>query len=648
MIKDTVIHYSIWDSYANVWIPDKVFYTAKMTDSDHFTFNALGDSRTNLNDWNSISNAVSQSDFVLFGGDLVNSGGSTIDWDGWFTYGKNFLEKNTVFYNAGNHDISSDATASNFRNLMVQPPNPGNELYYSFTVGNAVFICLNSNDPANIVQYNWLINTLENNKNKKWRFVFYHKPFYTSPSHAGEMDPYYTTWWKAFDDYGVEVIFNGHTHNYQRSKPINRNISLNSAVASYGHCANNGRCQIVAGSAGAPRVAAGTGWFIEKSMDIMHFVNVVVSGDTLLFKTISNNNTVIDSFMIFKPLDIDINTPSSLCSNDTLKINLKANGGSGDLLNWNKDSINGYFLGSEAVLSLPLSDTTTTYFVSWKTAGIITSSASVNISSVKTLIDSASASCVISALKTNSCGDTSSINFPVTIKKLPDSTGIISGNIAICKGQTYTYSVEPIANADTYLWTLPNGVSGSAVTNSIDLSFGANAISGNIYVKGANNCGFGSASSLNFNVKNIPAAAVSVVGIDTINQGENNIIYSALPINDATEYIWTLPLNSMGSSDSSSIILSFPDSSISGNLIVKGQNECGTGEPSSMYINVFKSLEVKLFLEGLYAGNQQMNTTTNELGNPRWGSGNADKITIELRDSSQNYQLICIHSANCI
>jgi hypothetical protein len=64
------------------------------------------------------------------------------------------------------------------------------------------------------------------------------------------------------------------------------------------------------------------------------------------------------------------------------------------------------------------------------------------------------------------------------------------------------------------------------------------------------------------------------------------------------------------------------------------------GEPSSKYLNIFKALQIKLFLEGLYAGNQQMNTATNEFGNPKWGVGNADKITIELRDSAQNYQLI--------
>ena len=641
LIKDTVIHYSLWDSYSNIWTQDKVFNTAKITDANHFTFNALGDSRTNVNDWNTVSNAVRQSDFVLFGGDMVNSGGSTSDWDAWFTNGVNFFENNIVYYNTGNHDINSDATASKFRNIMVQPPNPGNELYYSFTFGNAVFICLNSNDTSNINQYNWLLNTLENNKSKKWRFVFFHKPFFTSPSHVGEMNPCLNTWWKAFDDYGVEVIFNGHTHNYQRSKPINRNISVNSAVAQYGNCTNSGRCQIVAGSAGAPRVSAGTGWFIEKSMDVLHYVNVKVAGDSLIFNTYNINNQVVDSFIIYKSMDIQINTnKTTLCDNDTLIIQLKASGGSGDILNWNKDSLNGQYLSSDTELTFPLSDSNDSYFVSRNTAGITTYSANVFITTDTITYDSSTYYKIINALITNSCGDTISKTFDIIIKNKPDSLAAITGNTEVCKGQNQIYTVSSNANASFYEWTLPNGIKKELADNYIDVFYDSTAVSGNLTVKALNLCGESNTVALNINLKNAPATAGIIYGADTVNQGESNKLYAIDPIFDADSYIWTLPNNVLGNSDSNSIVLSFPDSSISGNLTVKAQNICGSGEPNSKYINIFKTLQIKLFLEGLYAGNQLMNTATNEFGNPQWGAGNADKITIELRDSAQNYLLI--------
>jgi hypothetical protein len=320
--KDTVIYYSMWDSYFRCWTPVKTFHTAKEKDADHYTFTALGDSRTNWDDWNAISNAVRPSDFVLFLGDLIDAGGTSSYWDSWYAHGTNFFESNTVYYTIGNHDISGDASAVNYRNQLVMPPNPGNELYYSFSVGNAVFICLNSSDAGNTAQYNWLISTLESNKDKKWRFVFFHKPFYTSPAHAGEMDAYFPTWWKAFDDYGVEVIFNGHTHNYQRTIPINRNISTNSGVSGYGHCPLNGRCQIVAGAAGAPGSGVGTGWFISTSVDTLNYVNVTIAGDTLAFKTYDRNNIIIDSFNIFKTLDLRIDaSATAICSGDSVTLN---------------------------------------------------------------------------------------------------------------------------------------------------------------------------------------------------------------------------------------------------------------------------------------------------------------------------------------
>jgi hypothetical protein len=44
----------------------------------------------------------------------------------------------------------------------------------------------------------------------KWKIIFFHKPFYTIGTHYGEMDTYFDTWLKAFDDYGVDFVVNGH------------------------------------------------------------------------------------------------------------------------------------------------------------------------------------------------------------------------------------------------------------------------------------------------------------------------------------------------------------------------------------------------------------------------------------------------------
>jgi hypothetical protein len=294
------IYYKIFDSKDNVWTEVKTYKTASNAPNDNFRFTVLGDSRTYPDAWKTISEATLDTDFTLFMGDIVADGKKASDWDAWFDYGKIFIARELVYHCVGNHD--DDDSPSGFDNVMGLYTLPSNELYYSFNYGNAVFICLNSEDPNNDVQYNWLISTLEANKEKTWKIVFFHKPFYTAPSHTGEMDAYFNTWWKAFDDYGVDMIFNGHTHNYQRTVPVNRNISTNSAVESYGSGDDQGRCQIVAGNAGAPESnpASSSFWWLDNSVKGRHFCDVEIDGAKLTMKAMFADHTVFDSLTLDK------------------------------------------------------------------------------------------------------------------------------------------------------------------------------------------------------------------------------------------------------------------------------------------------------------------------------------------------------------
>ncbi len=256
----STIHYAIFDSNDGLWTETQTYNIASDASDNQFTFSVIGDSRSLPDEWKKIAEATFDTDFTLFLGDIIASGSSASDWQTWFEYGDKFVSRELVYHTVGNHD--RDDSPSAFDNFMGLYTQPGNELYYSFTYGNAVFICLNSEYASNTDQYNWLLSTLETNKDQTWKIVFFHRPFYTAPSHIGEMDGYFNTWWKAFDDYGVDLIFNGHTHNYQRTVPINRNVSTTSAVESYGSGEGQGRCQIVAGSVGPLSPAADPSYLV--------------------------------------------------------------------------------------------------------------------------------------------------------------------------------------------------------------------------------------------------------------------------------------------------------------------------------------------------------------------------------------------------
>jgi hypothetical protein len=273
----STIYYTIFDSENKKWTDQRTFQTAPDPALNHFRFTAGGDSRTDIEAWHMVSEAVERLDFSLFLGDLVNNGMIERDWENWYDYGNDFISDNLVFYTRGNHDLGNI-----FNNNLV---NPGNGKYYAFGFGNAIFIGLDDHDQSTYDDQTAFIDSVfRSNTDKTWRFVFFHRPFYTAGHHAGEMEGLFDSWWKLFDKYGVDMIFNGHEHNYLRTKPINRNISDTSAVDDYGSGPGQGRCQVIAGSYGAPRYQVHEGWFVQLSYDRYNYTTVEVNGNELIFK----------------------------------------------------------------------------------------------------------------------------------------------------------------------------------------------------------------------------------------------------------------------------------------------------------------------------------------------------------------------------
>lgn len=100
----------------------------------------------------------------------------------------------------------------------------------------------------------------------------------------------------------------------------------------------------------------------------------------------------------------------------------------------------------------------------------------------------------------------------VVVNALPSAAGTISGNSSVCKGQSIDpYTVNTVSGADSYVWTLPSGATGTSTTNSISVTYGQAAQSGNITVAGHNTCGNGVVSSLNITVNSAPELSFVVV-----------------------------------------------------------------------------------------------------------------------------------------
>ncbi|HEX2920698.1 MAG TPA: immunoglobulin domain-containing protein [Bacteroidales bacterium] len=98
----------------------------------------------------------------------------------------------------------------------------------------------------------------------------------------------------------------------------------------------------------------------------------------------------------------------------------------------------------------------------------------------------------------------------LSVNLLPAAAGTVSGSTTICQGSTRVFYVVPqIANATSYIWTLPYGaviVSGAG-TRSIEVDYPVGSISGVVSVHGTNGCTNGSESPvLDVEVNPLPLA----------------------------------------------------------------------------------------------------------------------------------------------
>jgi hypothetical protein len=143
----------------------------------------------------------------------------------------------------------------------------GTEQYYSFDYGNVHFVSLDSQlsarDPDQLAAMKtWLIDDLSSN-GSDWTVVFFHHPPYSKGANHDsddteklggfDMPQQYMReeFVPVFDAYGVDLVYNGHSHSYERSYYL---YNLTGKSDTYSAAAN---AELVDGNPGRP--ASGRG-----------------------------------------------------------------------------------------------------------------------------------------------------------------------------------------------------------------------------------------------------------------------------------------------------------------------------------------------------------------------------------------------------
>lgn len=154
--------------------------------------------------------------WILHNGDLTEDPDDEQGWDDFFGIPSDWLSSIPLMPVTGNHD-EIDGGSDRFAAHFYVPDNgeenssPGSN--YSFDYGHAHIAVLNTESNLK-KQTEWLRQDLKST-NQNWLIVAIHRPAY-----GGNMYKKLDDWIEVFDEYGVDLVLQGHNHEYSRSFPL--------------------------------------------------------------------------------------------------------------------------------------------------------------------------------------------------------------------------------------------------------------------------------------------------------------------------------------------------------------------------------------------------------------------------------------------
>ncbi len=273
------------------------FQTA-VKDEAAFAFAVIGDTQNNPPVWGRIAEEIwrERPNFVVLCGDIVGTGSNTYEWiNEFFAPAASLMRRIPIYTVLGNHEGDAD----NYYRYMA---NPEPEYSYTFTYGNAQFFMIDSNRDLRpgSEQYLWLESELAKST-ATWKFAAHHHPPYTSDEDdygdayqgpALEGDPRMQHVIPLYERYGVDIVFFGHIHDYERTWPIKEG-AVNE---------EDGVIYIQTGGAGGSleNFAPTRSWFTARVRRDHHFTLVLIHGGTLQFQAIDLEGRLFDQFEIHK------------------------------------------------------------------------------------------------------------------------------------------------------------------------------------------------------------------------------------------------------------------------------------------------------------------------------------------------------------
>jgi predicted phosphodiesterase len=207
--------------------------------------------------------------FAIMLGDNIYGSERPQDFDKKFVQPYRALIDSDIEFNAalGNHDDPNQR--------YFKPFNLGGNRYRTFKKGNVRFFVIDSNylDPE---QLKWLEKELAAS-GSDWKIAYFHHPMYTTARRGPEVEVR-AVLEPMFVKHGVDVVFTGHEHIYER---------LNPQKGIY-HFTVGGAAKLRRGDTHpSPLLAAR----FDRDRS---FLLAEIAGDSLYFQTVSRTGLVVD------------------------------------------------------------------------------------------------------------------------------------------------------------------------------------------------------------------------------------------------------------------------------------------------------------------------------------------------------------------
>jgi 3',5'-cyclic AMP phosphodiesterase CpdA len=214
-------------------------------------------------------------EFAIMLGDNLYGGEDPSDYvDKFERPYKALLDGGVKFYAAlGNHDEPAQR--------FYKPFNMEGKRYYKFNKDDVDFFVLDSTY-VTPEQVEWLKKELEGSK-ADWKISYFHHPIYSSGERHGSEVDLRALIEPLFIQHGVDVVFAGHEHFYERLKP-QKGIY---------YITQGGAAKLRRGNIRDNSEMTAKGFDMDNS-----FTLVEIEGDNMYFETISRRGAVVDSGVI--------------------------------------------------------------------------------------------------------------------------------------------------------------------------------------------------------------------------------------------------------------------------------------------------------------------------------------------------------------